>query len=322
MKRAAAVALALLAAAAFIVAATRPVDREPTDAELAWVRGFVEWRETRWRGIAVAYDELRTRPSPERAAAMAAGLTSCSSSLEDELGRPSSLLAGVRAATRSACFASERAARRLLQSEGADAAGARRALLDADQAFVRSDRSLDGLLLLGRALPTVDAPSTESRVDLRLSEAATAVSAVPMSVRCWSSDDWPRVERELRALVGEDRSGERLAGGGAWEGDPSLSPLVCRSLQSLLLGDPRRSPDALASGLRVLGREVAHAAGTIDEARAECRGTRLVPALAAALGAPPDVSGELGALAWAQLRAEHEGDPQVRPLPCAGRLTR
>lgn len=290
-------AVALLALGAVVLVAVlvpRSPQRELTAGKLAWVRSFVDWRDEQWRGVAVAYDELGSAPDRERTERLAADLRRCARSLEREVGPAPRVLTSVRAAADDACSAAETSAG--LLSEGGALPDARSTLLEADGALVRSDASLDRLLLLRRGLPAVEGPSPESRVDPRLSAAATAVSGVPMRVRCWSASDWPRASRELAALTGRGGA-EDPDEAGSWDGEPSLSPSICAALAPVEPGDGLRPTGDVAHGLGVLGREIAFASGTVDVGEATCRGVELVAELATRLGASPGAADELAALA-------------------------
>lgn len=295
--RTAAVALLVLGAVALVaVLVPRSPQRELTAGELAWVRAFVDWRDERWRGVAVAYDELGSAPDREQTERIAADLRRCARSLEREVGPAPRVLTSVRAAADDACAAAQTSAELLSGGDSSALSDARSALLEADRALVRTDASLDRLLLLRRGLPAVEVPSPESRVDPRLSAAATAVSGVPMRVRCWSTSDWPRASRELAALAGRGDA-EVPDEAGSWDGEPSLSPSICAALAPVVPGDGLRATAGLAHGLGVLGREIAFASGAVDVAEATCRGIELVAELATRLGASPEASDELAALA-------------------------
>lgn len=293
---AAAAALLVVVLAALVLVSAQAPKRELTSAELAWVRTFVAWREDRWRAIAVAYDDLGGAPAPERMRELAEELGACSESLARDVGPSPRILADVSAAARDACSAAERSVELVFQAGDAGLAEARGALLEADGALVRSDARLDRRLLVRRELPVIQASSMESRVDARLSQAATAVSGVPMSVRCWSPSDWPRARRELASLV-ERESAQRLRDAGVWGGDPSLSPGICAALASISSDAVAPVPSGLARALRVLGREVAYASGALDEVEAACGGLQLVGELATRLGASPETADELAAIA-------------------------
>lgn len=294
------VAVALLvfgAVALLAVVVPRSPQRELTAPELAWVRALVDWRGEQWRGVAVAYEELGSTPDREQRERLALELRRCTQSLDREVGPAPRVLTAVRAAADDACSATEQSAVLLSELGPSGIPDARAALLEADGALVRTDSWLDRLLLLRRALPTVEGPSPDSRVDPGLSAAATAVSSVPMRVRCWSSSDWPRASRELASLV-EREGAEHLRDAGSWDGEPSLSPRICEALARLLSGEGAPATAALAHGLGVLGREIAYASGALAEAEAECRGIQLVRELATRLGASPETADELSASAW------------------------
>lgn len=318
MKSAAAVVALLLAGVgAYAYVVTRAPERELTAAELAWVRAFAHWREERWRHVAAAYDELDTVPDRHRIARLAGELGTCSRSFEPAPGEVPETLAAVGAAAGDACAAAEDAAERLSEGGSSALVEARRLLLEADQAFVRADSLIDRRLLLGRALPVLEGPSLEGRVDPRLSEAATAVSGVPMSVRCWSRSDWPQVSAELAALGKGGREGsERSGRAGVWGGEPNLSHGVCAALAPVLDGrGVSRSTPGLAQALAVLARTISHASGTVDGTELECRGIQLVQALAARLGVPQAAASDLAARARGRDRAT-EGLAPDRPATC------
>lgn len=159
------------------------------------------------------------------------------------------------------------------------------------------------------ALPLpVEAGETEiSRIEPRLTRIANANRDLYAPARCWSANDWTRIE--------DEEFGKRvnLAGFASLEyGSLNLSPLVCDALARIAYTDERpKGVEQLeiAFAFVVLMHETSHLAdggqfsSTIgkEEPAAECWGMQFVKPAAEALGAGKEYAAELAERYWTEV---------------------
>jgi hypothetical protein len=189
----------------------------------------------------------------------------------------------------------------------ADEAGA--AIEDAaKQAAVAS-----GLLPPGekQELPVRGGAVRGSRVEPRLSAAASRIADKEVEVRCWSDEDWRRLMVEeqayTRGKVNEAALGFASAGGARL----SLAPSVCGDLVRLAYAGARPSqPEerfALALSVATLAHESVHASGVADEPTAECHGIQRTAEAATTLGVEARYAAQLVQAYWERYEQFPEG---------------
>ena len=310
------VAVVLAGLGVLVYTSTREPERGLTDAELRWVEKYVQWREPRWTAVDAAVEALGTSSSRAAELALLTPLRACTRSYERRTGPAPERLERLEDGARDACEGAQFAIGELDTFGDTALGSARRTLRDASYAFSQSDARLSEHLLLTRPLPTTDSVA-ESRIDPRLSAAASRVSSVPMEVRCWSRAEWAEVHREIGALLPEETNREYDGAGGVWGGVPSLSSRVCEPLVGIADRSSRERPTSkLAFAFRVLGHEIVHAAGTEDEAETDCRGIQNVRRLATSLGAPARVAEDLAARAWKAFQENETLNPAYWSPAC------
>jgi hypothetical protein len=121
----------------------------------------------------------------------------------------------------------------------------------------------------------------------RLSQASYALSKVvgvpkTIAVACWSATDWP-------GISGDSGDGIFTTLGLYYPRMPhwiSLSPTVCRGLETLLYHRPTYPNRIIASDVDTATHEMVHAMGVIDEARTECYAMQLSIIMAFELHVP------------------------------------
>jgi hypothetical protein len=155
-------------------------------------------------------------------------------------------------------------------------------------------------------LPTRGGAVESSRIEPRLSAAASAVAHTPVTVRCWSEGDWPRIKRVARAegagAVVADLAG--LADGTTETID--LSPEGCRDLV-LLTYQGVHSGASEAFGITLLAHEATHLredAGA-SEAVTECYAMQRVVEAAPKLGVSRPEARRLARTYWDELYPEN-----------------
>lgn len=163
-------------------------------------------------------------------------------------------------------------------------------------------------------LPRRGGNTEVSRVEPRLSAAASALAGSPVEIRCWSQDDWGRVVDDarsggIRGIV--DLSG--LADPTADHAD--LSPEICRDLVNTTYRGDHTGVRA-AVGLTVLAHEATHLRGDDGplEAVTECYAMQRVPIVAAKLGVSRSEARTLARLYFTDVYPENL--PEYRTAGC------
>ena len=148
-----------------------------------------------------------------------------------------------------------------------------------------------------RPLPSIAAPSSESRIEPVFGRVASALAGTPVEVRCWSQADWPRV-----TVLDPARTGG-FADLGA--GTVNLPQNVCGPLDTLAYSASHRFAVPTwqeIAAAHVLAHEAAHLgdAGT-SESRAECDAVQTTQRAGELLGADAAYARWMAALDWAHL---------------------
>lgn len=142
----------------------------------------------------------------------------------------------------------------------------------------------------------------ESRADIRLSERATESINDAVEVRCWTDDDWRRVIAEDDAWNGESTDSDDLVG---WSDDTDERIHIvldyCNTMSRVQAGDvdgwSRDDRIHAAEALETLAHEIQHFLDRdANEATAECRAMKALPAFAQRFGVSHSSAIELAAL--------------------------
>jgi hypothetical protein len=178
--------------------------------------------------------------------------------------------------------------------------------------LARADAAVEDALVLMRALPRTQVRG-RSRIEPRLSRAASLLISRRVEVRCWSRAEWPHVIREYNAYFVERRAD--LAGF-AFRERAHIWPVSCDFLSDFPTGrSAADSDDAFA--LNVVAHEAKHVASPLlTEAQVECYALQHVGRVARLLGAPPSLARELPRVAWRSTYPHNDpeyGSPDCRP---------
>jgi hypothetical protein len=156
-------------------------------------------------------------------------------------------------------------------------------------------------------LPTIEGPSGDSRVEPKLTHAASVISGYGTEVRCWSVRDWRKRETEWGNWK-ERPLGDWGAYTTPWKPPIpnayriNLSPWICASLARLAYEDvPAEKdpwPEALAWSVAALAHESQHVRGIANEAQAECLGVQAIAATTETLGRGAAEGRYLASLYW------------------------
>jgi hypothetical protein len=153
-------------------------------------------------------------------------------------------------------------------------------------------------------LPTKGGVVESSRIEPRLSAAASTVAHRAVTVRCWSVADWPRIRR-VAAAEGAGAVVADLAG----LADPTaetidLAPEGCRDLVAVVyLGEHAGAREAF--GVTLLAHEATHLReDAASEAETECYAMQRVVEAAPKLGLGPIEARRLARTYWVELYPE------------------
>jgi hypothetical protein len=149
-----------------------------------------------------------------------------------------------------------------------------------------------------RDLPVEGGISADrSRVEPRLTRAASALIGTRVEIRCWSQRDW------LELIEDKEPGSRHDFAGIAGEGGPvDLAPEACRPLVPLLY--TRWRPGRLdqvaeiAYAIGILAHELEHVRGEMGEPIAECRGMQRLASVARHLGVAPKLARRLARIYW------------------------
>jgi hypothetical protein len=225
------------------------------------------------RGDARALDRYRNVLAPIRA---------CSSTFRTAVGRaPTPRLRDSERGFRDSCASFREGVDLMLRAlDEQDPELADRAR-EAIEEAAKESAVAAGMLPPGekQPLPRRGGVTETSRIEPRLSRAATRVAEKEVEARCWSARDWRKLMVEehayTRGKVNESVLGFASAGGGRL----NLAPSICRDLGRLVYARERPAGEkrrlALALAVVTLAHESVHASGTADEPTAECHGIQL-----------------------------------------------
>jgi hypothetical protein len=140
-----------------------------------------------------------------------------------------------------------------------------------------------------------------SRVEPNFGRVASAIAGQSVRVRCWSAQDWPRIENEAgtHRNVSIDYSGFASFVDQATD----LAPEVCHSLALLRYGHNPPADVRLSFAVGVLAHEASHLVPAYEEveANAECFGMQRIDRTARLLGASNAESRRLASIYWQRL---------------------
>jgi hypothetical protein len=161
------------------------------------------------------------------------------------------------------------------------------------------DETLRLKFFSGQTLPTHTAVSAESHIDPVLGRVGSKLAEQDVQVRCWSRQDWARVNEENRAITGQIHV---WAVGLAERGVIQLDGTVCKPLKRFYDGEtPALSKERseLARALAVLAHEAEHERDFArTEAEVECFAVQDVRGLVVDSGRNAEFAADIAARAW------------------------
>jgi hypothetical protein len=191
-----------------------------------------------------------------------------------------------------------------------------RAACRGDVTWARVDRAVRGKLFLSRRLPHSTEPLADSHVDPKLGRVASKLAERKVQVRCWSTDDWVRVNEERQAITQRvDFWAEGLA---ERRGIVHLDVEFCKPLARFYAGSSpslNLGKSILATSLLLLAHEAEHEYNfSASEAEVECYGVQDVRDLITEAGRTERFAADIAAYAWdvSYIR----GDPEYSTSRC------
>jgi hypothetical protein len=302
-----AIAAVLLALAAAACSGGGGQEAKPYSAvDLGWIKRLNRWDERYERqgtDIQPVYIRaLETRGDLGPLREVLRPYRECTRSLRAKVGEPEhEQLRRAYGFLLEACDKDQRFARALLRSAspnpGYPSADQFRA---SDFPFHEAFQAVGTGLIANRSLPVRGGQTDESRIEPRLSQAASTLTRQEIEVRCWSAEDWPRMNKEYNAYSGD-------------RGDPAgfvtgatrahIFPAYCETLARFLYDHWRPADDVglddLAEAVGLVAHETEHLFETgIGEAETECHAAQDVRQLARLLGASSSYASRLATVYW------------------------
>jgi hypothetical protein len=185
-----------------------------------------------------------------------------------------------------------------------------------DFPFHQAFQAIEAGLIANRSLPVRGGETDESRIEPRLSQAASALTLQDIEVRCWSVEDWPRMNKEYNAYS-SDRGDPAGFVTGATRAH--ISPSSCETLGRFLYGHGRPATDEgveeVAEAVGLVAHETEHLFETgAGEAETECHAAQDVRRLARSVGAPSSYASRLATVYWRDVYPSQP--PEYRSKEC------
>jgi hypothetical protein len=157
-------------------------------------------------------------------------------------------------------------------------------------------------------LPT----STGSHVDSAASRVASEIAGKRVEARCWSYQDWARIDAEYTALGLRSADpldvveGRTLIGASTIQlSDGTCSTLGLEKLEATV--GAAAGQEAWGEAIKVIAHEAEHAAGISNEAVAECYAIQHVPMAATGYGLSRSVARAMASAVWRGYADEPSG---------------
>jgi hypothetical protein len=192
-----------------------------------------------------------------------------------------------------------------------------RAACRGKQDWSRVDRLVDARFFYSRPLPSSTDVLAESHIDPRIGRVATRIADTNVEARCWSADDWARVNREFRRIdPGHD---DRVQGLADYYWRVHFNGEICQTLARFF--GSRHTPSLnveradLAWALHALAHEAEHQRDfDSTHPEVECYAVQHVRDLVRAEGRSDAFAAEIAAYAWDVSYARY--DPEYSTNRC------
>jgi hypothetical protein len=169
-----------------------------------------------------------------------------------------------------------------------------------DIPWARAHRAVRAKLYLSRRLPRGRGVLTDSHIDPKLGRVASKLAERKVQARCWSTDDWIRVNEERQAIT--QRPDFWAQGLAEREGVIHLDNEFCQPLARFYAGNLPSSNlqrSVLATSLLILAHEAEHEYNfSLSEAEVECYAVQDVRDLVTEAGRTDKFAADIAAYAW------------------------
>ncbi len=299
-------------------------DRPYSVADLQWIQRLNQWEHK------YAADSRKVQPVWEDLYATAGDVTplrnvlrpyrECAESLRAKVRRPENpRLQRVVKTLEDACEEDRQFALELVASFSSDndqGVPHTDRQLRSQRLFRRADLLLEGGLRTNRHLPARGGMVAVSRVEPKLSQAASKLALKRVEIICWAPAEWQPALREWNVFSG-NRSD--VAGFANLRTRANIAPDYCHDLTRFLYRDWRPAAASgivdLADAVELVAHETEHLFNAVaDEDETECEAVQSVRRLAILLGASPQYSSQLSRTYWRELYPEEP--PEYRTREC------
>src|SRR5262245_54002014 len=261
--------------------------------DLGWINRLSDWYEQYQREgtklMPVYNRTLETRGDLGPLRAALRPYQECAQTFRAKVGEPKpEHLRRAYGFVLEACDKDQRFARAILKSAGPNPGyPSSDQYLKSDFPFHEAFQAIEAGLIANRRLPVRDGQTDESRIEPRLSKAASALTVEDIEVRCWSTKDWPAVIKEWNAYPSDRKDADGFGTGAT---RVQIHPTGCEALAALAYGHRQpaegRGVEELADAVALVAHETEHLSERDDtEAETECHAAQDVRELARLLGA-------------------------------------
>jgi len=290
--------------------------------DVAWIKRANRWTDRYFeqgQGIQPVYNRaLQTRGDLGPLREVLRPYQECTRGLRARVGEPEDeQLRRAYGFLLEACDKDQRYARALIKSASPNPGyPTSDQFRKSDFPFHQAFQAIETGLIANRSLPVRSGQTDESRVEPRLSQAASALSVQDIEVRCWSVDEWRSMIEEWNAYSGGHGDADGFATGAT---RAQIQPSSCGTLAAFLYGHRRPADDRgleeLADAVGLVAHETEHlferGAG---EAETECHAAQDVGQLARLLGASSSYASLLARVYWRDVYPAQP--PEYRSKEC------
>lgn len=274
--------------------------------DLGWIKRLNSWYERYQRqgtNIQPVYTRaLETRGDLGPLRKVLRPYRECTRSVRAKVGEPKhEQLRRAYGFLLGACDKDQRYARALLKSASPNPGyPTSDQFRESDFPFHQAFQAIETGLIANRSLPTRGGQTDESRIEPRLSQAASALTLRQIQVRCWSARDWPPVIKEWNTYTGQMGDAAGFADSST---HANIAPPHCATLARFLYDRwrpaDRTGVEEVADAVATVAHEVEHLYETeAGEAETECHAVQDVRGLARALGASSSYASRLAGVYW------------------------
>lgn len=276
-----------------------------------WLHRLETWQTEYWENsqdVSPAWSDLMSGGQDiDRLRAALAAYRGCQTTLGSKVGRPHhERLRGAYEKLVEVCEQDRDYALALVESfETNEDPGLPQvdATIRSEDISAEAYRIIEAGLRVNQPLPTKGGVSSASRIEPRLSRAASRFVERRVQVRCWSRADWPPTLNEWNSYSGNESD---LAGLATGDSRAHIEQEYCDTFAQFLYGGWRPANidglADLADAVGLLAHEAQHLLNSAaDEAETECHAAQSVRRTARLLGASKLYADRLQRIYWTEI---------------------